>query len=130
MGNLNRIMQRIILKSKIHRASLTDANLAYEGSITIDEDLMDAADILAYEKVDVVNINTGDRFSTYVIKGERGSGAIALNGAAARLGQVGDLLIIISYVHADEAEIENLSTKAVFVDAANKIKTVQTAAVK
>ena len=77
-------MERILFKSKIHRASITDANLQYEGSLTIDQDLMDAADILPFEKVDVVNINTGDRFTTYAIKGKRGSGEICLNGGAAR----------------------------------------------
>lgn len=123
-------MQRIIFKSKIHRATLTDANLAYEGSITIDEELMDAADMLPYEKVDVVNINTGDRFSTYVLKGKRNSGEIALNGGAARLGQVGDLLIIITYAHVSDDELAAFKTKAVLVDSANRIKAVNTEAVK
>ncbi len=123
-------MERIIFKSKIHRATLTDANLSYEGSITIDEELMDAADILPYEKVDVVNINTGDRFSTYVLKGERNSGKIALNGGAARLGQIGDLLIIITYAHVSEDELKNFKPKAVLVDSANRVKTLITEAVK
>lgn len=86
-----------ILKSKIHRATVTDANLNYAGSITIDEDLMDAANIFLNEKVSIVNNNNGERFDTYVIKGERGTGTICLNGAAARKAQVGDVIIIMSY---------------------------------
>ncbi len=119
-------MERVLFKSKIHRASITDANLQYEGSLTIDQDLMDAADILPYEKVDVVNINTGDRFTTYAIKGKRGSGEICLNGGAARLGQLGDLVIIITYVHLSEQEIETFESKAVLVDKDNKIKSIHT----
>jgi len=86
-----------VLKSKIHRAKVTQAELNYVGSITIDEDLMDAANIIANEKVQVVNNNNGARFETYVIKGERGSGIVCLNGATARLAQVGDIVIIMSY---------------------------------
>lgn len=119
-------MERILFKSKIHRASITDANLQYEGSLTIDQDLMDAADILPYEKVDVVNINTGDRFTTYAIKGERGSGEICLNGGAARLGRKGDRVIIITYVHLSEPEIKTFESKAVLVDKDNKIKSIHT----
>ena len=119
-------MERILFKSKIHRASITDANLQYEGSLTIDQDLMDAADILPFEKVDVVNINTGDRFTTYAIKGKRGSGEICLNGGAARLGQKGDLVIIITYAHLSEQEIQTFESKAVLVDKDNKIKTIHT----
>ena len=119
-------MERILFKSKIHRASITDANLQYEGSLTIDQDLMDAADILPYEKVDVVNINTGDRFTTYALKGKRGSGEICLNGGAARLGQKGDLVIIITYVHLNDQEISTFESKAVLVDKHNKIKSIHT----
>ena len=119
-------MERILFKSKIHRASITDANLQYEGSLTIDQDLMDAADILPYEKVDVVNINTGDRFTTYAIKGERGSGEICLNGGAACLGRKGDRVIIITYVHLSEPEIKTFESKAVLVDKDNKIKSIHT----
>ncbi len=95
-------MQQIeMLKSKIHRVRVTDANLEYVGSITIDEDLMDAANIIEFEKVQVVNNNNGERLETYVIKGERGTGIICLNGAAARKVQKGDILIIVSYIQID-----------------------------
>ncbi len=123
-------MERIFFKSKIHRAAVTDADLNYEGSLTIDTELMEAADILPYEKVDVVNINTGSRFTTYAIKGEKGSGEICLNGGAARLGQIGDLLIIISYVHLNEQEMASFQTKAVLVDSNNRIKSIHTEAIK
>lgn len=96
-----------VLKSKIHRVSVTDANLNYIGSITIDEDLMDAANIIEYEKVAVVNNNNGERFETYVIKGERGSGVICTNGAAARLVQPGDILIITAYAQMTPDEARN-----------------------
>lgn len=119
-------MERTFFKSKIHRASITDANLSYEGSLTIDLDLMEAADIKPYEKVDVVNINTGDRFTTYAIKGKRGSGEICLNGGAARLGQVGDLVIIITYAHLQETELDDFETRAVLVDKDNKITSIHT----
>ena len=123
-------MERIFFKSKIHRASVTDANLNYEGSLTIDLDLMEQADILPYEKVDVVNINTGVRFTTYAIKGERGSGEICLNGGAARLGQKGDLVIIITYTHLDEHEIDSFKTKAVLVDKTNKVVSVHSESIR
>jgi len=123
-------MDRVFFKSKIHRATITDANLAYEGSLTIDQDLMEAAGILPYEKVDVVNINTGDRFTTYVIKGKRGTGEICLNGGAARLGQVGDLIIIITYAHMNEAEIDSFETKAVLVDKENKVVSVHSESIR
>lgn len=123
-------MERILFKSKIHRASITDANLEYEGSLTIDQDLMEAADILPYEKVDVVNINTGDRFTTYAIKGKKGSGEICLNGGAARLGHVGDLVIIITYAHLNEQEMETFETKAVLVDNKNKIVSIHTESIR
>ena len=111
-------MQRIMLKSKIHRAIVTEADLDYEGSITIDEELMEKADLLENELVQVVNINNGERFETYVIKGERGSGTIGLNGAAARLAEPGDLVIIISYALFSEGEYRG--SKVVKVDEFNR----------
>jgi aspartate 1-decarboxylase len=110
-----------MLKSKIHRAVLTDANLNYVGSITIDRDLLEAADILPYEKVQVVNNNNGARFETYVIEGEPGSGQVCLNGAAARLGQPGDILIILSYVQVEEEKAREHKPRVVFVDEKNRI---------
>lgn len=107
-----------VCKSKIHRATVTYANLDYVGSITIDYDLMKAADLVEYEKVQVANISNGNRFETYVIKGEAGSGTIGLNGAAARLGGVGDLVIIIAYGHIDKSE--TISPAIVIVDKNNK----------
>ena len=118
-------MQRIMLKSKIHRATLTDANLEYEGSITIDEDLMEAADILAFEQVQIYDINNGNRFETYVIKGERGSGTICVNGAAARLVSKGDLVIIASYFNVDEAEAAVHEPKLIYVDEENSIASMK-----
>lgn len=106
-----------VLKSKIHCARVTEANLNYMGSITIDEDLMDAANLIAGEKVHIVNNNNGARFVTYVIKGERGSGAICLNGAAARLVQVGDVVIIMSYAQMDFEEAKAFTPSVVFPDA-------------
>jgi aspartate 1-decarboxylase len=94
-------MQIEVLKSKIHRAVITEANLNYVGSLTVDEDLMDAANMIEYEKIHVVNVNNGERIETYLIRGERGSGVICLNGAAARKGEVGDVVIIISYAIMD-----------------------------
>ena len=114
-------MQRIMCKSKIHRATVTDANLNYEGSITIDEILMEAADLFPYEQVQVVNNNNGARFETYVIKGKRGSGTICLNGAAARLVQPGDIVIIISYAHLEEKEIPYFEPKLISVNAQNQL---------
>jgi len=110
-----------MLKSKIHRAVLTDADLNYMGSITIDRDLLEAADILPFEKVQVVNNNNGQRFETYAIEGEAGSGCVCLNGAAARLGQPGDILIILSYVQLDDQEARQHKPQVVFVDENNKI---------
>jgi aspartate 1-decarboxylase len=115
-------MQRTLLKSKIHRATITDANLAYEGSLTIDAQLMEQADILPYEKVDVVNINNGQRFTTYAIEGIPGSGEICLNGAAARLGTIGDLVIIITYTNLSQDEIPHHQPIVVLVDEENKVK--------
>lgn len=109
-----------LLKSKIHRATLTDADLNYVGSITIDENLMKLAKLQEFEKVDIANINNGERFDTYVIKGAPGSGIIALNGAAARKGMRGDLLIILSYAQYDPTEAASHKPIAVHVDAKNR----------
>ena len=110
-----------VLKSKLHRAKVTQAELNYVGSITIDEDLMDAANIIANEKVQIVNNNNGARFETYVIKGDRGSGTVCLNGATARLAQVGDIVIIMSYAYMEMDEARNYQPILVFPDADNKI---------
>lgn len=109
-----------VCKSKIHRATITNANLDYVGSITIDYDLMKAADLVEFEKVQVANISNGNRFETYVIKGEAGSGTIGLNGAAARLGKVGELVIIIAYGHIDKSEADSINPALVIVDKDNK----------
>ena len=114
-------MQRTMCKGKIHRATVTQANLNYVGSITIDQDLLDAADIYPYEKVQVVNVSNGSRLETYTIAGARGSGVICLNGAAARLNSEGDLVIIMSYGQFDEQEIRNLVPQIVFVDEQNRL---------
>ena len=105
-----------VLKSKLHCVKVTEANLNYMGSITIDEDLMDAANLIAGEKVQIVNNNNGERIETYVIRGERGSGCICLNGAAARKCQVGDIVIIISYAMMDFEEAKTFQPKVVFPD--------------
>jgi len=110
-----------VLKSKLHRAKVTQAELNYVGSITIDEDLLDAANIIANEKVQIVNNNNGARFETYVIKGERGTGTICLNGATARLAQVGDIVIIMSYAYMEMDEARNYKPILVFPDADNKL---------
>lgn len=115
-------MQRIMLKSKIHRATVTDANLNYEGSITIDEGLMKLADLVPFEKVAIYNVSNGERFSTYAIKGKKGSGVICLNGAAARKVSKGDLIIIASYVMVGDAESKKWAPKCVHVDGKNKMK--------
>jgi len=108
-----------ILKSKIHCARVTEANLSYMGSITIDEDLMDAANMIAGEKVAITNNNNGERFETYIIKGERGSGCVCLNGAAARKVQVNDIIIIMSYALMDFEEAKNFKPTIVFPDQRN-----------
>jgi aspartate 1-decarboxylase len=110
-----------MMKSKIHRATVTEANLNYVGSITIDEDIMDATDIWANEKVQIVNNNNGSRLETYVIPGERGSGTICLNGAAARLVQPGDIVIIISYAMMTNEQARQYEPKVAIVDANNTI---------
>jgi aspartate 1-decarboxylase len=114
-------MQRHLMKSKIHRATITSADLHYEGSLTLDEDLMEAADLVEWEEIQVVNVNNGARFSTYIIPGPRGSGVVQLNGAAARLGMAGDLVILIAYGAFDEAEVAHFRPRVVFVDAQNRI---------
>jgi len=110
-----------VLKSKLHCATVTEANLNYMGSITIDEDLMDAANLIAGEKVQIVNNNNGERFETYIIKGKRGSGCVCLNGAAARKVQVGDVVIIIAYALMDFEEAKNYSPIVVFPKDGNKL---------
>jgi len=112
---------RTMLKSKIHRATVTDGNIDYEGSITIDTKLIEAADMLPYEQVQVLNINNGARFSTYVIEGEPGSGEICLNGAAARLAVRGDLVIILTYTDMPEEEARNYKPRIVLVDEKNAV---------
>ncbi|MEK0429039.1 MAG: aspartate 1-decarboxylase precursor protein [Pseudomonadota bacterium] len=114
-------MQRIMLRAKIHRASVTQCDLNYEGSCGIDEDLLEAADIREFEKIELYNINNGERFSTYAIRGKRGTGEISLNGAAARLAQLGDLLIICTYSPMNEEEVSSYKPKVVFVDEKNRI---------
>ena len=119
------MQRRILLKSKIHRAKVTDSKLDYEGSLSIDPALMEQADLLTFEKIDVVNINNGHRFSTYVIKGRPGSGDICLNGGAARLGEIGDYLIIISYIDLPEEEARKHKPIIVLVDDNNTTKSIQ-----
>ena len=115
-------MQRRMMKSKIHRATVTDANLNYVGSITLDTDLMAAADLLEWEQVAIVDIDNGNRFETYVIPGAAGSGAMCLNGAAARLVHPGDRIIVISYADYDQSELEDgFEPSVVHVDRANRI---------
>ena len=113
-----------MLKGKIHRATVVQAALDYVGSITVDEDLLDAAGILEYEKVQIVNVNNGARFETYTIAGEPGSGMICLNGAAARMVQVHDHIIIMSYCELEPGEAKDHKPHVVFVDEENKIKSI------
>jgi len=113
-------MQRIMKKSKIHTATVTGLELYYEGSVTIDSDLLDRADMLPGEQVQIVNLNNGERFITYTISGERGTGAIELNGPAARLAAIGDRVIIISYGNYDDKEAKALEPIVVFVDENNR----------
>lgn len=111
-----------VVKSKIHRVTVTEANLNYIGSITIDEDLLDTANLIANEKVSIVNNNNGERFETYIIKGERGSGVVCLNGAAARKAQPGDIIIVMSYAMMDFEEAKTFKPSVVFPDTAtNKL---------
>lgn len=115
-------MLRSMMKSKIHRATVTEANLEYEGSITIDRDLLRAADLLPGEHVHIVNINNGSRIETYCVEGKAGSGTICMNGAAARWAQVGDQVIIISYAMLEDEQARLYKPKIVFVDRSNKIR--------
>ena len=114
-------MQIQILKSKVHRAVITEANLNYVGSLTLDEDLMDAANLIENEKIQVVNVNNGERLETYIIKGKRGSGIVCLNGPAARKGAEGDIVIIISYALIDFEEAKTFKPFIVFPTAGNKL---------
>jgi aspartate 1-decarboxylase len=115
-------MERRMMKSKIHRAKVTDSNLGYEGSITIDEALMEKANIIPYEAVDIYNVTNGERFSTYAISGERNSGVICINGAAAHKGRKDDIIIIATYANFSESELASFQPKKVYVDGLNHIK--------
>jgi aspartate 1-decarboxylase len=115
-------MLRLMLRSKIHRATVTDANLEYEGSLTVDPVLLEAAGILPYEQVMVSNLNNGERFETYVIPGKRGSGDMVLNGPTARKGAKGDKVIVFCYEYYSEQELKTFKPKLVYVDDGNKIK--------
>src|SRR5918998_2576338 len=117
-------MLRTMMKSKIHRATVTQADLHYVGSVTVDEDLMEAADLLEGEQVAIVDVTNGARLETYTIAGERGSGVIGINGAAARLVHPGDLVILIAYGQMDTAEAREFSPRVVFVDADNAIRSL------
>jgi aspartate 1-decarboxylase len=114
-------MRRTMLKSKIHRATITGSDLHYVGSITIDQDLLDAADIREHEQVHVVDVDNGARFETYTLSGERGSGEICINGAAARLVHTGDTIIVISYAEYSEEELESYVPRVVHVNKSNEI---------
>ena len=118
-------MQRVMLRAKLHRATVTEADLHYEGSCGIDEDLMDAADMREFEHIDLYNVTNGERFSTYIIKAPRGSGAISLNGAAARKAQVGDLLIICTYAPMSEDLARDHKPKVVLLGEGNRIQEVR-----
>ncbi len=114
-----------MFKCKIHRATVTQADLNYAGSLTLDRDLIDAAGLRIYEQVDVLNINNGQRFTTYVIEGERGSGVVCLNGACARLGEPGDLVIVVSYAQMTSEEADRFQPTTVHVDRRNRITAVE-----
>lgn len=114
-------MQRMMLKSKLHRVTVTHSELHYEGSCAIDQDLLDAADIREYQQIDIYNVNNGERFTTYAISAERGSGIISVNGAAARKAAPGDLLIIATYASYDEAELAKFEPDLVYVDSRNRV---------
>ena len=115
-------MFKTMMKSKIHRAKVTESNLDYEGSITIDEALMDEAEILPYEQVQIYNVTNGERFTTYAIEGERNSGVICINGAAAHKARKGDIIIICTYAGYDAKELHNFRPKKVYVDEHNRIR--------
>jgi aspartate 1-decarboxylase len=118
-------MWRLMCKSKIHRAIVTETNLRYEGSLTLDAALMEAAGLLPFEQVQVLNLNNGERFETYLIEGERGSGVVGVNGAAARLVQVGDPVIVLAYAWVAEEQLPDFCARLVFVDEGNRILRVQ-----
>jgi len=118
-------MRRVMLKAKIHKATVTETNLNYEGSLTLDESLMKAADMIPYEQVHVYNISNGERFLTYLIKGAKNSGVVAVNGAAAHKAKVGDKLIIASYVSLEEGEIDFFMPKILIVDENNRLKEIK-----
>jgi aspartate 1-decarboxylase len=122
-------MMRILCKSKIHRATVTEANLNYEGSLTLDPLLMEAAGLIPFEQVHVLNLNNGERFETYLIEGERGSGTVCVNGAAARLVQVGDPIIVLAYALVPEDELSDFTARIVFVDEHNRVVRVEVAKV-
>ncbi|MEZ8217669.1 L-aspartate 1-decarboxylase [Candidatus Fervidibacteria bacterium JGI MDM2 SSWTFF-3-K9] len=118
-------MMRILCKSKIHRATVTEANLNYEGSLTLDPLLMEAAGLVPFEQVHVLNLNNGARFETYLIEGEMGSGTVCVNGAAARLVQVGDPVIVLAYALVPEDELADFTARIVFVDEHNRVVRVE-----
>jgi len=118
-------MMRVLLKSKLHRVTVTRTELHYEGSCAVDEALLEAADLREYERVDIYNVNTGQRFSTYVVKAPRGSGTVCVMGAAARLASVGDRLIVAAYASFDEAEMAAFKPRVVLVDEKNRIVEVK-----
>lgn len=118
-------MQRVMLRAKLHRVTVTQADLNYEGSCGIDQDLLDAADMKPFERIELYNVNNGERFSTYIITAPRGSGEISLNGAAARRAHIGDYLIICTYAPMTETEIETYKPKVILVDDANRIKEIR-----
>lgn len=115
-------MERIMMKSKIHRATVTESNLDYEGSITVDEYLMEQTDILPYEQVNIYNVTNGERFTTYAIKGERNSGIICVNGAAAHKAKKGDIIIIVTYANYEDKDLASFHPKKAYVDENNRIK--------
>lgn len=118
-------MRRVMLKAKIHRATVTHTDLNYEGSLTLDESLMKAADMMPYEHVHIYNITNGERFSTYLIKGEKNSGEVGINGAAAHKAKVGDKLIIATYASLEEQEIDFFIPKIIIVDENNRVKEIK-----
>jgi aspartate 1-decarboxylase len=122
------MLQRVMLRAKLHRVRVTEADLEYEGSCAIDEDLLDAADMRLYEKIELYNVNNGERFSTYIIKAPRGSGTVSLNGAAARKAHVGDVLIVCTYAPMSEAQALVYEPKVVLVDDLNRIKHIKSSA--
>ena len=118
-------MKRIVLKSKIHRATVTDRNMDYDGSLTLDGVLMREADLIPYEQIQVYNITNGERFTTYVIKGEDNSGEVIINGAAAKKASIGDKVIIVAYATMDESEMDFFIPRVLLMDDANRIKSVE-----